>query len=307
LLKMQPLECRFRLGRAFGESALLLLWVFVALLWSTQQALPGVVAPPARVALAIAGAGTCLLVGALIGRWRARLRVDENGMEFRGSPGYVSTRLEWSEVDELFLLDDTQFEVRGAGRVIRFAGPYDDLYSARQACLPRLQGIRDALQAQALRDGKVTFRMPAGRWRAHLAYFAAVLVLSGVTWACLATLLDRKFRTGLPFVFLFFGGSWLWGMRRRASGLGTRVTLEREGFGVWRLDGRDMVPWEELDRAEWNDQNGINLVLRSRRTIVLPPTLGNIGLLEEFLHEGRRAVDSEARGQAEGRTMMQSP
>jgi hypothetical protein len=291
--------CQFRLGRAFGESALLLLGVLVALTWG-----PDVM--DRSWAMGAAGFGMAAIVVAGAWRWRARFRVDERGVEFRRSPGHISTRLEWSEIDELFLLDDVHFEVRGAGRQLRFAGPYDDLDAAREACLPRLARIREHLQTQALRDGKVTFRMPAGRWKAHLAYFAAVLVLSGITWACLATLLDRKIRTGLPFVFLFFGGSWLWGMRKRASGLGTRVTLEREGFVVWRLDGRDKVPWEELDRTEWNDRDGINLVLRSRRTIVLPPTLGNIGLLEEFLHEGR-AVDSEARGEAEGRTMMQSP
>jgi hypothetical protein len=85
------------------------------------------------------------------------------------------------------------------------------------------------------------------------------------------------------------------------------VILQREGFVIRRLDGRDKIPWEELDRTEWNEHGGLNLVLRSRRVIALPPTLGNLGLLEEFLHEGRRAVDSEARGEAEGRTMMQSP
>jgi hypothetical protein len=83
--------------------------------------------------------------------------------------------------------------------------------------------------------------------------------------------------------------------------------LHREGILVRRLDGRDKIPWEDLDRAEWNDQNGINLVLRSRRVIVLPSSLGNIGLLEEFLHEGRRVIESESRGGAEERTITQSP
>jgi len=298
---MQSLECRFRLGRALGEAAILFIAFFFALLFADNF-------PDPRIAMGSAAGGLALLVGGLFwGRWRSRFVVHEQGVEFRRSASAVVTRLEWGEIEELFLLDGTQFEVRSAGRQLRFAGPYDDLYSARQACLPRLERIRESLQARALRDGTITFRMPGGRWKAHLAYFGAVLVLSGVTWYCLATLLDRKIRNGLPFILLFFGGSWLWGLRKRASGLGTRVILQREGFVIRRLDGRDKIPWEELDRTEWNEHGGLNLVLRSRRVIALPPTLGNLGLLEEFLHEGRRAVDSEARGEAEGRTMMQSP
>jgi len=297
---MQSLECRFRLGRALGESALTLLAVFIALLWADNLG-----APSGTAGIIVFGALILLL---LLGwRWRSRFVVTEEGVEFRRSRRAVITRLAWGEIEELFLLDETHFELGGAGRHLRFAGPFDNLDDARNACLPRLRGIREHLQAKALRDGSVAFRMPGGRWRAHLAYFAAILILSGVTWYCLATLLDRKIRTGLPFILLFFGGSWLWSLRRKASGLGTRVLLQREGIVVRRLDGLDKVPWEDLDRAEWNDQNGINLVLRSRRVIVLPPSLGNIGLLEEFLHEGRRSVDSEARGEAEGRTMMQSP
>ena len=297
---MELSQCRFRIARALGESALVILAIFLALLWSQDLARP-------PVSAGIVAGGSLLLILLAGWRWRSRFQVDDRGVEFRRSPGRVSTRLEWSEIDELFLLDNTCFEIRGAGRQLRFAGPYDDLYSARQACLPRLERIREALQARALRDGTLTFRMPGGRWRAHLAYFAAVLVLSGVTWYCLATLLDRRIRNGLPFILLFFGGSWLWGLRKRASGLGTRVILQREGFVIRRLDGRDKVPWGELDRTEWNEHGGLNVVLRSRRVIALPPALGNLGLLEEFFHEGRRAVDSEARGEAEGRTMMQSP
>jgi len=83
--------------------------------------------------------------------------------------------------------------------------------------------------------------------------------------------------------------------------------VRREGLEVRRLDGKDKIPWDALERTEWNEHNGINLVLRSRRVISLPPSLANIGLLEEFLHEGRRVAESDARDGAEGRTMMQSP
>ena len=296
---MQPLECRFRLGRSFGESALLLLGVFAVFAWAHEVA-------DGSWALVAVGLAPAAIVAAAAWRWRARFRVDEGGVEFRRSPGRVSTRLEWAEIDELFLLDDTQFEVRGRGRQIRFAGPYDDLDAAREACLPRLRRIRETLQERALRDGRVTFRMPGGRWKAHLAYLAAILVLTAITWSCLATLLNRKI-PGLPFVLLFFGGSWLWGLRRRASGLGTRVILHREGVVVRRLDGRDKIPWEQLDRTEWNEENGINLVIRAGRVLSLPASIANIRLLEEFLHEGRRGIESDAREESEGRTMIQSP
>lgn len=298
---MQPLECRFRFSRAMGEAALAFMAFFLSLLFANEV-------PDARLYLGCAAGGLVVLLTVLFRwRWRSRFLVHEGGVEYRRSENALVTRLEWGEIDELFLLNDTEFEVRGAGRPIRFAGPYEDLYSARQACLPRLERIRESLQARALRDGTVTFGMPGGRWKAHLAYLGAVLILSGITFFCLATLLSKRIRNGLPFIVLFFGGSWLWGLRKRASGLGTRVILRREGFIVRRLDGKDKVPWGDLERTEWNDRNGLNLVLRSRRVIALPRTLANLGLLEEFLHEGRRAVDSEARGEAEGRTMMQSP
>jgi hypothetical protein len=67
------------------------------------------------------------------------------------------------------------------------------------------------------------------------------------------------------------------------------------------------VAWEDLERTQWNSHGGLDLVLRSRRVISLPPALGNVGLLEEFIREGRAGVDFEARGQAGGRTIMQSP
>src|SRR6185436_7376156 len=142
---MQSLECRFRLGRALGEATIAFLAFFIALLFVENF-------PDPRGYLTSVGGGFLLLFGGLLwGRWRSRFVVHEQGVEFRRSRNAVVTRLDWSEIDELFLLDDTHFEVCGAGRQIRFSGPYDDLYSARQACLPRLERIRESLQARALR------------------------------------------------------------------------------------------------------------------------------------------------------------
>ncbi|MBI3855148.1 MAG: hypothetical protein HY293_05605 [Planctomycetes bacterium] len=287
---METVECRFRLGRALGEASLAVILSLIAVALFAADLYPRLAKPPALF-LPGAALGAVLLIVLTWRRWRTRYRVDGQGVEFRRSAGRVVMRLEWSEIDEVFLLGDTEFELRGGGRMIRFAGPYDDLYPAREASMPQLEGIREKLQARALRDGTLTFRMPGGRWKAHLAYLAAVLVLTGMTWFCLATLLERRIR-GFSFVILFFAGSWLWGLRKRASGLGTRVTLRREGIEVRRLDGRDRIPWEDLERTEWNGRGGLDLSVGPGRLLSLPASLANLHLLEEFLQEGRRAVDS---------------
>jgi hypothetical protein len=302
---MQLLECRFRKDQAVIEA----LFFAIASLMATapfadlvddrlhgfpENFLPGTVL------------GVLFLSALTWARWRSRIVLDDQGVEWRRSRRSAGSRLSWEEIDEFFLTGGATFELRGAGGRIRFTGYYEDVSQARDLCLPRLSGMRDLLRSRAFRDGSLVFRMPGGRWRAHAAYLAAVLILSGVTWYCLATLLGRRFN-GLPFVLLFFGGSWLWGLRRRASGMGTRVTLHRQGLLVRRLDGKDRVSWDALDRTQWNSNGGLDLVLRSRRVISLPPALGNIGLLEEFIQEGRASVDFEARGQAGGRTIMQSP
>ena len=302
---MQLLECRFRRDQAvlealfFTIASVMATAPFADLIDGRFRGFPESFIP--GVAL------SAVLLSALFwARWRSRIVLDAGGVERRRSAGSGGLRLNWEDVDEFFLTGGATFELRGAGGRIRFTGYYEDVSQARDLCLPRLSGMRDLLRSRAFRDGSLVFRMPGGRWRAHAAYLAAVLILSGVTWYCLATLLGRAFN-GLPFVLLFFGGGWLWGLRRRASGLGTRVTLHCRGLLIRRLDRKDRVAWDALDRTQWNSNGGLDLVLRSRRVISLPPALGNIGLLEEFIQEGRASVDFEARGQAGGRTIMQSP
>jgi hypothetical protein len=300
---MEPLECRFRLTRALGEGILILL----------SELLPvGVLASqldPSDLPAVVAGVGPATVLAFAIfgwGRWRSRFVVDDRGAEFRRSKGRLVTRLDWDEVEEIFLLGPSEFELRGAGKRVRLRPAYANVALARERCAPRLAGIRERLRARALREGRVGFRMPGGSWKPHLFYFAAVLVLTGITGLCLAPLLRGRFFS-YPILVVFFGGSWLWGLRKRASVMGTRVILQREGIVVRRLDGRDRIAWEELDRPEWNGQDGLDLVLKSRRTISLPSALGNIAMLEEFLREGPPPVDSPSPGEAENRTMMQSP
>lgn len=295
--------CRFRAARIAGEAALALAsCTFAGLgwVWNVRPELtdsPACLIPPAGLLAAVLG----LLVWR---RWRSRYVIDDRGVEWRRSASRVVTRLGWTEVEEIFLLGWSEFELRGAGRSIRFDGAYDEIPGARELCLPRIAGIRDHLRARALREGRLVFRMP-GMVRAHLAYLGAVLVLTTITALSVWPVLMRG-TLGFPVVLVVVGGSWLWGLRRRASGLGTRVTLQREGILVRRLDRSDRVPWPELDRVEWNDRGGLDLVLRRLKVIPLPAALGNLALLEEFLRQWPAADDSGSLGGASDRTMLQS-
>ena len=298
---MEPLECRHRAGSAFAQLLLLLVSELLVGALGASWLRPG-----DRPALVFgAWTATLLAVGFLAWRrWRSRFVIDDRGVEFRRSKRGSGLRVEWDEVEEVFLLGPAAVELRGAGKRMRLGRAYSRLALARDRIARRMGGIRERLRARALVEGRIDFRMPWGAWKAHLSYLAAVLVLTGITGLCLAPLFEGRI-FGYPMVFVFFGGGWLWGLRKKASVLGTRVTLQREGILVRRLDGRDRIAWEDLDRAEWSEGDGLNLVLRSCRVVPLPPSLGNIVLLEEFLRE--RPVDSGSRGQAGNRSMLQSP
>ena len=51
--------------------------------------------------------------------------------------------------------------------------------------------------------------------------------------------------------------------------------------------------WSDLASSEWDARGGLELVLHSGRRISLPPGLGNISLLEEFVEEGRQTAASQ--------------
>jgi hypothetical protein len=218
-------------------------------------------------------------------RWRSRIVFDQEGVEGRRSRDRGGTRLAWGEVDELFLLGASEFELRGAGKAVRVSRRYRVPWNARDLCSERLGGLRQRLRDRALQDGVLVFRMPVPRLKAHVAYLLAILFLTGVTGLLLAPLFHRG-RIGLP-IFILFGGSWLWGLRRRASRMGTVVHLYRDGLLIRRLDGRDKVAWSDLAATEWDGKGGLVLTLRTGRKIPLPPSLANIALLEEFAEESR--------------------
>jgi hypothetical protein len=283
---MQPQEFRFRGGRIALE--VILIWIAFGVL---SAALRGHLPPPLHVPAILTSLGLVLLLLTAF-RWLSRIRIDGDGVERRRSRERVVTRLEWEEVDELFLLGTSEVEVRGAGKAVRVSGLYQDPDRARHLCSARLGGLRDRLRARALRDAELVFRMPTRRWRAHASYLLAILILTVVTGLLVAPLFLRG-RFGFPFFLVLFGGSWLWGLRRRASRMGTVVTLRREGLRVKRLDGMDKVAWSEITAAEWDQKGGLELVLGSGRRLALPPSLGNISVLEEFVEEGRQAAASQ--------------
>jgi hypothetical protein len=280
---MQPQEFRYRGGRVALEATLT--WVSLGVIFLVLR---GYIPSGLRVPAILGSAGLALLVLAVL-RWLSRIRVDGDGIEWRRSRDRVVTRLEWEEVDELFLLGPAEIEVRGAGKAVRVSGRYEDPDRARHLASDRLGGMRDRLRAAALRDAELVFHMPTRRWRAHVAYLLAILILTVVTGLLLAPLFLRG-RLGFPIFVILFGGSWLWGLRRRASRMGTVVTLYRDGLLVKRLDGKDRIAWSEITSSEWDPKGGLELVLRSGRRIALPPSLGNISLLEEFVEEGRQAA-----------------
>ncbi|HZE95842.1 MAG TPA: hypothetical protein VE981_02335 [Planctomycetota bacterium] len=279
---MESLDLRPRAGQIVME--LVLTVVFSAILGlGTAEAVPD------EYRMTVHHLTLVLLVAAVFTvagtRWRFRARIDRDGIERRRGRALVD-RLEWEEIDEIFLLGPLAFEVRGAGKSIRVPAAYDGVAQGRELCSRRLGGLRERLRQRALGRGELVFRMPASRWRVHVEYGAVLLILTGITGAMLLPFL-QKTRMGFPFFLVFFGGGWLWGLRGRASRAGTRVTLFRDGILVRRLDGKDRVPWAEIAGTEWDREGGLVLLRRSGKRIPLPSRLGNISLLEEFVEEAR--------------------
>ena len=285
------MEFRFPPGRIVSELLLVGVAFFILALVAHEAlrftAYAGLHSPAAWGAFALT-AGALLVF-----RWRSRIRIDRDAIELRRSRRAVDVRLEWEEIDEVFLLGPERFEVRGAGKAVVFRGAFPDAARARQRVSARLGGLRDRLRDRALMDGALEFRMPIGRWQAHASYLLAILVLTALTSMVLAPFLAHR-RIGFPVFIVLIGGSWIWSLRRRASRLGTRVTLYKDGLLVRRLDGKDRVAWSEIASTEWDEKGGLVLVRRSGGRIAIPPTLANIAILEEFVEEGRQAASARS-------------
>jgi len=281
---MLPQEYRFRAGRISSEVlGLLCLGGFLeGFLWATRGY--------GRYRLEPFLAGLALLAAVLLAclwfRWRSRLRLTTEGAEWRRSADRVVTRIPWSEVDEIFLLGFAEFEIRGAGKRIRFSGVYDRVDRAREHCSAALPGLRERLHDRALQQGELLFRTPGSRWAGHAAYLATVLLLTAVTGLVILAI-RKTLRSGIPFFIVLFGAGWLWRLRSRASRRGTRVTLYKDGLLVRRLDGSDRLAWSDLIRTEWTDRGELRIHRRKGEPILLPSTLGNLPILEEFLESER--------------------
>jgi hypothetical protein len=240
------------------------------------------------------GAAAVLVVlsAFIVLRWRSRLRLTPEGAFRLRSADRVVTRLAWEEIDELFLLGPAGFEVRGAGKRIRFGGTYEDVDRARDHCSAALSDLRSRLVDRAHREGELVFRTPGSRWSGHAVYLATVLLLTAVTGG-LILMFVKAVRKGIPIFLVFLGTGWLWRLRRRAGRLGMRVALHPDGLLLRRLDGTDKVAWSEVRGTEWTDQGDLTLLLGKRRRILLPSTLGNIAILEGLVEERRGAGGPE--------------
>lgn len=283
---MLPQEYRFRVGRISSEAVGILLAVGAvdAAVWLTLKD------DRIRPELLWAGsaAALVLLVFFIALRWRSRLRLTPEGAFRLRSADRVETRLAWEEIDELFLLGSAEFEVRGAGKRIRFGGAYEDVDRARDHCSAALSDLRSRLVDRAHREGELVFRTPGSRWSGHALYLATVLLLTAVTGG-LILMFVKAVRKGLPIFLVFLGTGWLWRLRRRAGRRGMRVTLRPDGLLLRRLDGTDKVAWSDVRGTEWTDEGDLILLLGKRRRILLPSTLANIAILEGLVEERRGA------------------
>jgi hypothetical protein len=286
---MELRDYRIRPGLILGEvaGALGLGLLLVLALTAAFEKFPDRCPPELSLSL---GVLILFLVWSLL-RWKSRIRVDPSGIRAIRLPRTAGTRLAWEEIDELFRFGPLEFELRGRGKRIRFTDSYADVPSALQQVSVGLAGLRDRLRDQALKESELVFRTPHSRWTGHLLYLGAVLLLTALTGLVVWSFLHAA-RIGFPVFLVFFGGGWLWKLRARVSRLGMRVALYRDGLVVRRLDGSDKIAWSELDRTEWTARGDLLLKLRSGREILLPSTMGNISILEEFLDENRGLAGS---------------
>lgn len=283
---MEAMELRVRVSRMFFEAVLLLLVVvFVSFCLSSYRHSAEEEKAARHITLWIYLA-TLLLLQQL--RWRRRILIGLAGMQWRRSASDPGIGLTWSEVEELFILGPEEFELRGAGKSIRFTPSFGGVGEARERVSRSLGDLRHRLRDRAMREGELHFRMPTLRWKAHALYLAAVLVLTGLTALGLAPVL-RQGRNGVPaiVVFLVFGAWIVLKLRRLASGMGTIVTLYRDGVLVRRLDGSRKISWSTVTGTEWNEKGGLDILEQGGKRVSLPPQLANVTLLEGFIDEAR--------------------
>jgi hypothetical protein len=220
-------------------------------------------------------------------RWRRRILIDATGVRRLRSKNDYGVRLEWDEIEELFILGPQEFELRGAGKSIAFTPSFDGVLEARTQVSRSLHTLRGRLRDRAMREGELHFRMPGGRWKAHALYLLVILVLTGLTAMVAVPIVSRR-QAGFPLLLIMIlGVGWVWNFRRSASRMGTVVTLYRDGLLVRRLDGSEKIAWSTVTGTDWNEKGGLDLLLVSGKRVSLPPQLANVTLLEGFVEEAR--------------------
>jgi hypothetical protein len=225
-------------------------------------------------------------------RWRRRILIGTAGIQWHHSKDDYGRRLTWSEVEELFILGPEEFELRGAGTSIQFTPAFGGVAEARERVSRSLGDLRYRLRDRAMREGELHFRMPGGRWKAHVLYLLVILVLTGLTATVALPIVSRR-QAGFPLLLIgILGVSWVWNFRRRASLMGTVVTLYRDGLLVRRLDGSEKIAWSTVTGTDWNEKGGLDLLLAGGRRVSLPRQLANITLLEGFVEEARAGAQS---------------
>jgi len=285
------MELRIRAGSILLEALLaLIVVVSITVGFSSYRQSPGEERTARRTA-------PWVYVAALLfmsrRRWRQRIVIGPAGVRWRRSENDEGRGLTWSEVEEFFILGPEEFELRGAGRSILFTPSFGGLPEARAQVSRALGDLRHRLRDRALREGELHFRMPALRWKAHALYLVALLVLTGLSAAGVVHFLRRDAADAPLLVLVVAFGVWLvWKLRRLASGMGTIVTLYRDGILVRRLDGSRKIGWSTVTAAEWNEKGELEIVLEGGKRVPLPRQLGNLTLLEGFIDEARTGPTS---------------
>jgi hypothetical protein len=280
------MECRYSERRIVVELLVVLLTIIPLTLAVEHHQIERFL----RIGVAL-GPSALAIVVLVIFRWRSRVLISPQGLELRRSEGVALKRLGWDEVEELFILGPEEFELRGGGISIRLTAAYEGVSQARSVVSARLGSLRERLHDRALREGELVFRMPLGRWKAHVFYITVLIVLTILTGMLVAPMVSHA-GFGFPAVGILMGGAWVWSLRRQASGMGTVVTLYRDGLLVRRLDGSRKVAWSEVAGTEWNGEGGLVLRLTNGKRVFLPPQLANVTLLEGFVEEARTGTRS---------------
>jgi len=221
-------------------------------------------------------------------RWRSRIVVDSEAVEYYRSGKRPQVRMEWAEVREVFILGPRQFKVRGTAGAICLTKDYADHEAGARIFWERSREAIDGRLRTAYREaGMATFPAPWPALGAHALYLIMVLMLTSYT-TYLVWNAWRAWQTHWP-LWSLLGGSiwlyWLWEARKGVSWMGGGVTLRPSGLTVRRLDGERRIGWEDVQGANWSKKGGLEVRMFSRKRLIIPHTIGNLEFLRRMIEE----------------------